>query len=329
MSLKNYLSESHILIFLKLIPDMICEYWRFSGNNARCNMSKDPDKLLTEILMTTHALEKGLSIYNRKKGFGLTKMNTLLKNIEKYISKYGYSENLAISISVLKVLSSCHHNDGIKDERLSYVINGLNDLTKSLNLQLADFRYGGTIKCSEQKMLELKSVNFVDLCKGRHSFRHFGKDSVSVEKIEEALELARNTPSACNRQAYRVHIFNGEQKDSILQTQGGANSFYKEADKAILITGNLKRYYTMEQHLAYVDASLFAMTLIYSLTAKGIASIPLTMGRRRSTIDKIYKNFNIPTYEVPVILIAIGVYPEEAEVSLSHRNSVESFTTFH
>ena len=82
-------------------------------------------------------------------------------------------------------------------------------------------------------------------------------------------------------------------------------------------------------HLPYVDGSLFAMSFIYALTSLGVASIPLTMGRKLNVLKEIQTQLNIPENEVPVVLIAIGNYPDEAEVSLSHRNNVDSFTTFH
>lgn len=114
-----------------------------------------------------------------------------------------------------------------------------------------------------------------------------------------------------------------------MKLQGGSNSFYKEANKAILITSDMNRYYTTEMHLPYVDGSLFAMSFIYALTSLGLASIPLTMGRKLNVLKEIYSTMDIPKNEVLVILIAIGHYPDKAEVSISHRNDVESFTTFH
>ena len=43
--IKNKLSEIHILLFLKLIPYMLREYWTFSKQMARCQMSHYPEKL--------------------------------------------------------------------------------------------------------------------------------------------------------------------------------------------------------------------------------------------------------------------------------------------
>ena len=82
-------------------------------------------------------------------------------------------------------------------------------------------------------------------------------------------------------------------------------------------------------HLPYVDGALFAMSFIYALTSLGVASIPITMGRKLNVLNDIHQQLNIPANEVPVILIAIGNYPDKAEVSLSYRNEVDSFTTFH
>ena len=91
----------------------------------------------------------------------------------------------------------------------------------------------------------------------------------------------------------------------------------------------MNRYYTTEMHLPYVDGSLFAMSFIYALTSLGVASIPLTMGRKLDVLKNIHTMMNIPQNELPVILIAIGNYPDKVEVSLSYRNEVDSFTTFH
>lgn len=71
------------------------------------------------------------------------------------------------------------------------------------------------------------------------------------------------------------------------------------------------------------------MTLMYALTYLGVGSIPLTLGIRQSVLDNMKKQFSIPENEIPVLLVAIGNYPERFKVAMSHRNDVESFTKFH
>ena len=87
MKLKDKLSEQHLLLFLKMTPYMLHEYWNFAKHVARCGMSKNSNKLLTDILMTTHAVEKAFSLDNKRKGFGVKKIVSLTSNIQKYIKK--------------------------------------------------------------------------------------------------------------------------------------------------------------------------------------------------------------------------------------------------
>ena len=329
MGVKSKLSEQRVLLFLKMIPDMVSEYWKFAGETVRCRMSKTPEKLLTEILMLTHALEKGLSIHEKKKGYGIQKMKTLKDYIERYIVRYGYAESLDVPISMVYELADYHRKDGVKNKSMDGAVESLDSLLARIGKRRDMFGKAGYVEKRDIDMLALKEARFEELCGNRYSVRHFSTKTVSEQEVKHCLSIAKKSPSACNRQAYRVHVFSGEKKDKMLLLQGGANSFYKEVDKALLITGNLNRYYTMEAHLPYVDASLFGMTLIYALTANGIASIPLTMGRKRNVINACYTEMGIPTNEVPVLLIAIGHYPEKMELSLSHRNDVDYFTTFH
>lgn len=329
MSIKDKLSEKHILLFAKMIPYMCHEYWNFSKHVARCQMSKYSERLLTDILMTTHAIEKGFSLHDKRKGFGVKKIASLMSNLEKYIKKYGYSEKLNVSVALVHAYLEYQNKVVFQ----SAVLDDVNERFRKLVAlnQLGTYIYveAGFLVRTKDDMLKLKHVDFKELATGRFSFRHFSSEEIPNSIVKEALDIAKKSPSACNRQAYRVHVFSGELKNRILRLQGGANSFYKEANKAVLITGNLNRYYTTEMHLPYVDGALFAMSFIYALTSLGVASIPLTMGRKLNVLKDVQNQLDIPANEVPVVLIAIGNYPDEAEVSLSHRNSVDSFATFH
>lgn len=329
MRIKDKLNEMHLLLFAKMMPYMLHEYWMFSKHVARCNMSKNSNKLLTDILMTTHAIEKGFSLDNKRKGFGVKKIVGLTRNVEKYIRKYGYTDKLDTPVALVNSYLVFQENDGFKDKALDKVSASLKEIIRQNAISMGILNNAGALVKTKEQMLEDTHVDFAKLANNRYSFRHFSNEEVSEDMLRKALDIAKKTPSACNRQAYRVHVFSGKDKDAILKLQGGANSFYTEANKAVLITADMNRYYTKEMHLPYVDGSLFAMTFIYALTSLGIASIPLTMGQKLEVIKKMSAEMDIPANEVPVLLIAIGQYPDKAEVSLSHRNEVDTFTTFH
>lgn len=329
MRLKDKLSEMHLLLFVKMMPYMLHEYWTFSKQVARCRMSKESNKLLTDILMTTHAIEKAFSLDKKRKGFGVKKIVGLTRNIEKYIRKYGFSEKLNVPIALVNSYLAFQNDDGFKDKALDEVSVKLNEIIGKFNITENVLKEAGSLSRTREQMIEATHVDFAKLASNRYSFRHFSDEDVSVDILRQALDIAKKSPSACNRQAYRVHVFSDKAKDAILKLQGGASSFYTEANKAVLITADMNRYYTKEMHLPYVDGSLFAMTFIYALTSLGIASIPLTMGQKLEVLKKMNTEMGVPDNEVPVLLIAIGHYPDKAEVSMSHRNEVDTFTIFH
>ena len=122
----------HLLLFAKMMPYMLHEYWMFSKHVARCNMSKNSNKLLTDILMTTHAIEKGFSLDNKRKGFGVKKIVGLTQNIGKYIRKYGYSDKLDTPVALVNSYLTFQANDGFKDKALDKVAVSLKEIIKQI-----------------------------------------------------------------------------------------------------------------------------------------------------------------------------------------------------
>lgn len=330
-NLINKLKENHLLLFLKMIPDMVCEYWDFTRETVRCNLSSSKTKQLTEIMMLTHAIEKGFSLKNVRVDFGVAKMKTLVNLLSNYIKKYGYDDGLRVPFSIVFAYQKFREDNHNMTDELRCLFSTVDTLVLQTGHVSSDFSLAGTtlIRCLDVTNLEKNC--FEELVHHRHAIRNFGKskkDNIEVI-VEKAINIAKYAPSACNRQAYRVHAYKGEEKTRVLKAQGSATPFSEDAEMAIIITGDMNRYYSFEQHLLYVDASLFAMSLMYALTAKGIANIPLTQCIKRKALNSIRKEFGIPKNEMPVILIAIGQYPEEAKVARSERMPITEFVTYH
>lgn len=325
------LKEIHLLIFLKMVPDMVSEYWDFTRETVRCGLSRSKTKQLTEILMLTHAIEKGFSLKDVRVGFGVEKMKSLVAMIELYVGKYGYDESLQVPISLVFAYQQFKEDHQCATEELNRLFERIEKLVSRLGKKKSEFSSAGTLIIKQSDVSNLSKTDFSTLAVKRHAIRNFGEKvgEASLKKcVEEAIEVAKYAPSACNRQSYRVHIYSGEEKTRLLKEQG-STAFCEDAEMAIIVTGDMNRYYSFEQHLMYVDASLFAMSLMYALTAKGIANIPLTQCIRRKTLNLIRKDFVIPKNEMPVIMLAIGYYPEEVKVACSERMKYTAFTTFH
>lgn len=328
----NKLKENHLLLFLKMIPDMVSEYWDFTRETVRCNLSSSKSKQLTEILMLTHAIEKGFSLKNVRVDFGVAKMKTLVNLLSNYIKEYGYNDELRVPFSLVLAYQTFREEHYNLTDELRYLFSIVNSLLTQTGHKTDYFSLAGTRLIKRRDVKNLENVGFEELSNNRHAIRNFGdindEDSLE-EQITEAINIAKYSPSACNRQSYRVHVYKGEEKTRILKAQGSATPFSDGAEMAIMITGDMNRYYSFEQHLMYVDASLFAMSLMYALTAKGIANIPLTQCMKRKFMNNIRNNFGIPKNEMPVIMLAIGHYPDEVKVARSERMEYTEFTTYH
>lgn len=162
--------------------------------------------------MLSHALEKAFSLPNPKNSFGYSKAKILFNSINNFILKYKWDNCLNNPISILLEYINYHqiHNSVSPD------IIDLNDkLDNLLNESLHkkdEFATGGTYEVTREELIANGISNFKTLSANRYAIRNFSEVPVKKELILKALDIAKKSPSACNRQAYRVHIFVGEKK---------------------------------------------------------------------------------------------------------------------
>ena len=81
-------------------------------------------------------------------------------------------------------------------------------------------------------------MNFSELVKTRQSDRAYLDKMVETEKLEQILEAARLSPSACNGQPYLVTVCQGETAQKVAKcTQGmGMNGFATQAPFMLVIS---------------------------------------------------------------------------------------------
>lgn len=323
------IAENPVALFIKLLPVKIGEAWSFAKGNARAANSRKPEKSLTDILMLTHALEKSYTLPERRERFGMKKATELASRLRSYISKYGYSDSLDVPISMLRFYISKQEPYEKENVEFKKIEDALSDIISRCGLSIDYFDKAGVHLLKGEDMVEAGKGDFKELASRRYSIRDFNGESIPDELIEEAIKIASKSPSACNRQGYGVHVFRGEDKDRIMEMQGGSAHFRTKASALIMITFRESCYYTRESSLGYVDGALFGMSLLYAFSYLGVASIPLTMALKRSLVKKIKKIFGIPVQETPVMMIAVGGYEKQFYVAKSYRNPVGRFVNWH
>lgn len=322
MNIKGYLKNSRTILFFRLLHEKLQEVILLTKYIANGNRLNDRNKLLTDLAIRTHAIEKGMSIGKVKVGFGQPKAISLLHDLQLYLSLGGSEEFVSESCSVINKYIAFNESLGAD---MAIVRTGLNTFCEKNNIDLID--KGGIYILDKMNMETMQKSSFDVFSQSRFSVRDFGTDKISLDYIERALLMAEKSPSACNRQSWRIYVYSDEiLRNKIFSLQGGCKGFCQDMQYAILVCGDIRGYNINELSQVYVDGGIYSMNLLYALHFEGVATIPLTMGHKQKNIKKIKREMNIPDNEIPVLLIGVGAYKNKYKVAVSLRRDYHNYT---
>lgn len=309
-----------------LLKESLSFWHKLRRFNASTHTVDDVEKMQYVLLRQTHTLEKGMSMRNPRLGFGQAKALRLIDELIVYAKKYANvdREYLQYPINTLHTYieyTKSHGTEIFEIEKKYNFLVGLSKLTPQKGK-------GGVLTLTKEEISEHLNTNFKDFLSSRHSIRFYKNCVPDRKKIDEALSMAQKTPSACNRQGWKTHVFLGEKSVDLIRWQGGARGFENEIKGAILVTANLKAFLFYEVHQAYVDGGLYAMNLINALHSLGFGTIPLSVGfdcKKNASLKK----FLIPENEVPIVIIGFGELEDEFKVAISERKDICLTNTYH
>lgn len=324
--LKIFFPKSDTELVAHFIKEAVSFFKLTMKYNASVNTDDDIEKMQYTILRENHVIEKGMSMRTPRKGFGQHKVEALLERIKKYYDLYGtFDANfLLYPMSTIKGYIEYTENRGTE---IPAIREKFESLSKEFNLGTLN-SCAGVVETTSKAIQEKCNSDFKSLLFSRHSIRYFAKEEVTKPVIVKALELAQRTPSACNRQGWKSHVFRGTESVRLIKWQGGAYGFEDEMRHCILVTANLKAFLSYEVHQAYVDGGLYAMNLINAIHSLGLGCIPLSCGFYEDKLKEL-KEFGIPENEVPIVIIAFGKLQDNFHVAASTRKNIELTNTFH
>ena len=166
----------------------------------------------------------------------------------------------------------------------------------------------------------------------RHSVRNYDPSRVpSTSELADGVALASNTPSVCNRQAFRVHFYRDRDEiDAILRIQNGATAFAQTVPALGVVTARRAMFVGPdERNQRWVDGGLFAMTLVWAFHALGLSTCMLNWALPNVSSNRLRELAGIPNGEDIVVLIAIGHAAEGARVARSEKRSIDDLGIFH
>jgi len=302
----------NIIVFFDYTYD-IFRYYRYSGMTLNF---KNKKKLRSVITINYHAIEKGLSLNDPRSGFGQPVLKRLIYFINMYVSLYGFDETIIYSISTIKKYVDFHKIIDIKYEYLDAFLFSYKKNTDDFGDVV------GGIKSIEKKDI-LTSIkgDFRDFAFCRYSIRDFDEALVSDNLIRGAIDIARKTPSVCNRPTTNIYIYSSkDMKKNILSLQNGNRGFGNKASHVIIVTSELACFNgAKERNQSFIDGGLMAMSLVYALHSKGLGTCFLNwaVGARQDV--RLRRIISIPASNNIITLIAVGSLPERFNVAQSNK----------
>lgn len=275
--------------------------------------NNDKEAKLAALMVMTHVLEKGITMPERRMGFGQERVRDILSHLKEITYQWGYeSMEVQSTLADLKQYLEIHQEADY--ELPGDILKGIQEQIRHLNIQ--DENCYGITKADYFKA----TSDFAKFAHSRHSVRWFTKEPVDNDKLMAAIKLAQTAPSACNRQATKVKIIASEEgKKLCCSIQNGTRGFGDKADKWLLITTETGAWSHMHHTSGILDGGIFLMNLLYALHYYGIVACPLNAHLSIEDKKVLQLKLGYPSSETPVAFVVIGNAPDKFMIPKSRR----------
>lgn len=285
-------------------------------------IKKSDAKVLTSLSVSTHIVEKGLTMPQRSLGFGLPRINAM---VEMLLSNTHLMDNqqYQYALTVLQEYEALH-----KDQQYEIPKETAEGFSK-LKLFLKGQYFTPQYEFTRDEFFGKKSSDFPVFAHSRHSLRNL-TEAAPVDDIVKAIDLAKTAPSACNRQATKVHVYSDYAKvQQILTLQNGNRGFGHLVSQLLLITFDTSVLGLREQNDGFINAGLFTMNLSYALHYYSIGSCMLNWSVTAGKDKQLRKVSDIPDNETIAVVMIVGIPPKKFMVAKSERKETSKYYTLH
>jgi len=277
----------------------------------------------SDLIKHYHVLEKGLVMadFRPRSGVAILKRLIVLTSIWKDAGGDENEFHFQAALAVIKSYHRKHHN---------------------LNIDVSDLIPPGF--CDEDEICKVDAgsklpneISADDLAKfdrfalSRHSVRQFSLDRVPEhDLLTSAVEVAISAPSVCNRQTWRVHLYEGEAAQKMLSFQNGNRGFGHLIPTVAIVTSDMRLFGGGgERYQGWIEGGLFSMNFLLALHARGLSSVALNWSRLNKDDRLLRAAAKIPEHERIIMLIGCGYASEGHEVTCSPRSPVSQYIKWH
>ncbi len=313
-----------------MLPNYSYDFWRYLAH-AGMNISRsNRSERAARITLIYHQVEKGLSLANPRFGFGMKVIPGLLHDVDVYVGRFGIEEPAKTAMAALAAYVGFHERSG---QEADFVKKRLAEIKRKHGIsdEILQGWNGGTSHITRSGLLTARNQGFKAFFESRHSIRQFSGGTIPREDARRAVELAQKTPSVCNRQPWKAHLYDNPSKIScLLEIQGGSRGFGEKASLVFVVTSELGCFVSAaERYQAWIDGGMFSMSLCLALHDLGYGTCCLNWSKEWADDKALRAAAAIAASEQIIMLIAVGTLPEEFEVARSCRPPVDQCLVIH
>lgn len=325
-SIKNTVIDAGLKTrFINYRKDIIDD-WKYLGWDRS---GVDYWKLSSELIFYYHKLEKGLCLPpENRRWFGLQPAEKTLALLNEW-DKFNLPRHAPVYQAACAVLSAyCEFakNTSQNNSDAKLIVTKLENYLqpRSFDSQFITPILPDNVPDSSFEILHQLSLS-------RRSTRNFSNKPVEQALVDKAAQVAQLSPSACNRQPWKLHIYDRrEDIDQMLALQNGNRGFGHKVPVLGVMCCDLGTFFdSTERNEPHLDGGLFLMTFILALQSQGVASCCLNWCVNPDKDILAHKTGNIPSNERILTFLAIGYAEEDTFVPLSARRPLSDVLIKH
>lgn len=273
------------------------------------------------IMLRVHSLEKGM-VHRSPRSFGASKATALVHMLMNSSDETRVSTAYKMGASVLEAWRKFHEE---RDDRNQPAYDLVRQFLSDAHSEPQQNPMAGVKAIYDRDPEAWTELPFDDFVASRHSTRRYSSAEVGDDVLDEAVALAMLSPSACNRQMVRLHVIDDPVGKRLLYDtlHGTGGVDYQNCRLGVVTYDSRSLEFYGERNQGYLNAGLFAMTLVYSLHWKGIGACLLQFGNTVAEERHLIEQLRIPNVERIAVGISFGVLEPSDIVPASARRAID------
>lgn len=293
-------------------------WWRYV-KNANCDYYASQKRFIYVLTSNYHVIEKCLAMPNFEPGHGKERVEVVVGDLFKY-RELGFDLQHPQYIAAMQAVQEydqVHKEFGYKlPEELRADIDQL--------LEGANIQEHRQPHVTRNEFFAHLNGGFPEFARSRHSVRAYSDKNIEDEVVRAVVDLARTTPTSCNRQPNKTYVVGDKEKiKKIITWQGGGRGFAENANKLFIVTTAVEAFNTDEANEVFKVGGMHAMNLLYALHAYQVGACALNWKGENNTDAKLRLLLKIPDNEEIMIVIAAGYPSEKFTYVTSGRNELD------